>query len=62
MYTLLIRLMVLAALADLIGRPTSEFIHESLSLQTLERFGRDVTTIVWKPISVFPDEASKFKE
>lgn len=62
MYSLLIRLMVLSALVQL-GISASDFMS-CTSLQCVkrvERASRDVLRIEWKPLSVFPEEAKRFK-
>jgi hypothetical protein len=62
MLTLLIRLMVLAALAQLglnltrIGDCSSR-----ACLVQLEKASREVLKIEWQPISVFPEEARRFR-
>ena len=55
MYTLLLRLMFISALIQLGLNITT------LTPTKLERASRDVLRIDWKPISVFPEEAKKFR-
>jgi hypothetical protein len=62
MYTLLIRLMLLAALVEF-GISLSEFAT-CRSRQCIHKFetrSRDILRINWRPISVFPEEAKRFK-
>lgn len=54
MYQLLVRLMLLASLAQL-------GISSLTNLKNIERKSRDVLKIDWKPISVFPEEAKRFR-
>ena len=62
MYTLLVRLMFISALLQLgISVSKIENCHSLQCLQTLEKRSRDVLKIDWKPISVFPEEAKRFK-
>lgn len=49
MYALLVRLMLLAALLEL-----------GIGMDGLTKL-RDVLKVDWKPISVFPEEAKRFK-
>lgn len=62
MYSLLIKLMVLAALMEL-GISVSEFenCHSRDCIQQVEKRSRDVLKIDWKPISLFPKEAQRFR-
>lgn len=62
MYNLLIKLMVLAALLQL-GISTHKFATCSSRGCTsrIEKASRDVLKIDWKPISVFPEEARRFR-
>lgn len=61
MYSLLAKLMVIAALMEL-GISFSEFsdCHSRECIQKIEKRSRDVLKIAWKPISVFPKEAQRF--
>lgn len=60
MYSLLIKLMVLAAFMKL-GISISEFenCQSRACIQQFEKRSRDVLKIDWKPISVFPKEAQR---
>lgn len=62
MGTLLVRLMFLAALVQL-GYAISDFdgCHSRQCVQQIEKASRDVLKINWKPISIFPEEAMRFK-
>jgi len=53
MYTLLIRLMAIAALTQL-GITLASFTR-------IEKASRDVLRVDWKPISVFPGETKRFR-
>ncbi len=62
MLNLLVRLMVLAALAQL-GITLVDF-HNCKSgrcLARIEKASRDVLRVDWKPISVFPEAGKKFR-
>jgi hypothetical protein len=62
MYTLLVRLMVLSALLQL-GFTLSEFSNcqSRQCLTRIEHMSRRVLKIDWKPISIFPEEAKRFR-
>lgn len=62
MYNLLIKLMVAAALAQF-GMSLLDFsnCHSRQCLQKIEKHSRDVLSVDWKPISVFPEEAKRFR-
>ena len=62
MENLLVKLMVLAALTQL-GITYSQFehCHSRGCMQMIERRSRDVLNVDWKPMSVFPEEAKRFK-
>lgn len=62
MYSLLIKLMVIAALMEL-GISLSEFsdCNSRECIQKIEKRSRDVLKIDWKPISVFLKEAQRFR-
>lgn len=62
MYKLLVALMLFAALSQL-GISVSDFrdCHSRACLEMVERKSRDVLKIDWKPISVFPEEAKRFR-
>jgi len=61
-YDLLIRLMVMAVLAKL-GLTLADFEHcDSLKCrQRLQSITNEVTRVNWRPISVFPEEAKRFR-
>ncbi len=62
MYNLLVKLMVLAALLELgISLADLEGCRSRACLVHLEKKSRDVLKIDWKPISVFPEEAKRFR-
>lgn len=62
MYSLLIRLMVIAALIEL-GISITDFQKCSgrKCLGQIEKASRAVLEIDWKPVSVFPEEAKRFR-
>jgi hypothetical protein len=62
MYDLIVKLILLGALLQL-GISVSDFknCHSRQGLQTLEKKSRDVLKIDWKPISIFPEEAKRFR-
>ena len=61
MYSLLIRLMVIAALAQLgISVATFRNCKSRACLARIEKASHDVLHVDWKPISMFPEEAKKF--
>lgn len=62
MYNLLVKLMILAALTEL-GVSYADFFncHSFQCRQTFEKSSRDVLKIKWKPISIFPEEAKRFR-
>ncbi len=62
MYQLLIKSMLIAALYQL-GISVSEFSNCSnrQCLQHIEKASRNILRIDWKPISIFPNEAKRFK-
>jgi hypothetical protein len=63
MYSLLIRLMALAAFAQLgISLSTFGDCRSRECLTLLEKAGRKVVEIEWKPISIFPEEAKRFRK
>lgn len=61
MYTLLIRLMLIAALLQF-GISVSKFwdCHTGSCVRDIEKASREVLKIEWRPISLFPEEAKKF--
>jgi hypothetical protein len=60
MYNLLIKLIIIAALAELGMSLRDIDCHSRACVQQLEKRSRDVLRIQWKPISMFPEEAKKF--
>jgi len=62
MYDLLVKLFLLAALAQ-IGMSVADFSNcrSGECLARIEKASRDITRIDWKPISVFPEEAKRFR-
>jgi len=61
-YSLLIRLIALAAFAQLgISLSTLSACKSREYLILLEKAGRKEVNIEWKPISVFPKEARRFR-
>ncbi len=62
MYNLLIKLMLIAALAEL-GISLSQIEKCRLKECAIltEQASRDILSIDWKPISVFPEEAKRFQ-
>ncbi|MBK9293430.1 MAG: hypothetical protein IPM57_03150 [Oligoflexia bacterium] len=62
MYNLLIKLMLLGALLQL-GISASDFFkcRTNVCMERLESKSRKVLKVNWKPISVFPKEAKRFK-
>lgn len=62
MYTLLIRLMAIAALTPLgISLATSRDCRSRACFAHIEKASRDVLRVDWKPVSVFPGEAKRFR-
>jgi len=62
MYNLIIKLMVIAALMKLgISIEEFAFCHSKRCTSRIEKASRDVLKIDWKPISVFPEEAQRFR-
>lgn len=57
MESLLVKLMVLAAIADL-GLSATEIMRHP---RQIEKAARAVLKIDWKPISMFPGEAARFR-
>ena len=62
MENLLVKLMVIAALAQF-GLTLShvESCHSRQCLQQIEKHSRDILSVDWKPLSVFPKEAKRFR-
>jgi hypothetical protein len=63
MYKLLVALMLIAALSDL-KINVSDFTNcqSRQCVQMVEKRSRDVLKIRWTPISLFPEEAKRFKQ
>ncbi len=63
MYDLLVRLMLVAALAQF-GISAKEFFEcrQRSCLARVEANSRQILRIDWKPISLFPGEAKRFQE
>lgn len=62
MYSLLIRLMAVAALTQLgISLATFHDCRSKSCLARVEKASRDVLRIDWKPVSVFYGEAKRFR-
>ena len=62
MENLLIKLIVIAALAQFgISLSHVESCHSRACLQTLEKHSREVLNIDRQPLSVFPEEARRFR-
>ena len=62
MYDLLVKLMLIAGLAQF-GMTLAhvETCHSRQCVQELERHSRDILNVDWKPISIFPGEAKRFR-
>lgn len=62
MYNLLLRLMLLSTLAHL-GLSISDFVtcHSSQCTNKLDNATKQILHINWKPISVWPEEAKRFR-
>jgi hypothetical protein len=62
MYNLLVKLMLIAGLAQFgLTLVPVENCHSRACLQQIEKHSRDVLKVDWKPITVFPNEAKKFR-
>jgi hypothetical protein len=62
MYDLLVKLMVIAAFAQLgLSLAQVEQCHSRECLQQIENHSRDVLNVDWKPLTVFPEEAKRFQ-
>ena len=62
MYNFLIKIVILAALAQLgMNLAELETCYSKKCLQKVERRSRDVLRIKWRAISIFPEEARRFK-
>ena len=62
MYSVLVKLMILAALIQF-GISVDKFVSCSSRecSNRIEKASRDVLKIDWKPISVFPEEGRRFR-
>jgi len=62
MYDLLIKLMFIASLTQ-IGVSVSDFgkCHSRECVAKIEKHSRDILRVEWKAISIFPDEAKRFR-
>ncbi len=62
MYNLLIKLILLAAIGEL-GLSFTDIsnCNSEQCVKRIERASRDILHIDWKPISVFPEEAKRFR-
>ena len=62
MADLLVRLMFFTALAQFgISLSHIESCHSRACMQTLEKDSREVLNVDWKPLTVFPEEAKRFR-
>jgi hypothetical protein len=62
MYNLLVKLMLIAAVGKLgMSLIDIENCDTRECRQRVERRSRDVLAIEWRPISVFPEEAKRFR-
>ncbi len=62
MYNLLIKLMVLAALAELgLSLTKVANCHSRECAMQIEKASRDILKVKWRSISVFPEEAKRFR-
>lgn len=62
MYKLLVSAMLMAAFSELgISLKDFENCHSRQCVRMFQRKAIDVLRIAWRPISVFPEEARKFK-
>ena len=62
MYDLLIKLMLIAGLAQFgMTLANVEQCHSRQCLQNIELRSRDVLKIDWKPMTVFTEEAKRFR-
>jgi hypothetical protein len=62
MYTLLVRLMFVAALLQL-GHSVSDFVNcqDRHCAGWIDRASQEILKIDWKPMSVFPEEGKRFR-
>ncbi len=62
MYSLLIRLMAVAALTQLgISLATFRDCRSRPCFARIEKASRELLRVDWKPVSVFPSEAKRFR-
>ena len=62
MYEIMIKLMVAAALLELgFTLSRSEECNSRECISRIERASRQVLQVDWKPISVFPEEADRWR-
>ncbi len=62
MYDLLIKLMILSALTQLgMSFTNMEACRSRHCARNLESYSRKILHVGWKPISVFPKEARRFR-
>jgi hypothetical protein len=62
MYKLIIKLMVIAAILKLgISIEEFAFCHSKACSGSIEKASREVLKIDWKPISIFPEVAQRFR-
>jgi hypothetical protein len=62
MESLLVRLMILAAVGELgLAAFGGGICMSKACLANIDRASRNISRIDWKPISVFPEEAKRFK-
>ena len=62
MYTLLIRLMLIAALAQFgISLKVALTCNSRDCSSRIEKASRAVLHVEWKPVSVFPEDAKRFR-
>lgn len=62
MENLLVKLMLIAALTQF-GISLADFgrCHTRACIQKVEKRSRDVLKVDWRPISIFPEEAKRFR-
>lgn len=62
MYNILIKLMLIAALAELgFSLSQIEKCGSKECAMRIEKASRDILNVDWKPVSVFPEEARRFR-
>jgi len=62
MYDLLVKIMTVAALAQF-GMSIADWshCHSRQCVQQIEKKSRDILSVGWKPLSVFPEERKRFQ-